>query len=76
VRTIPTSGKTGVLRTDNVSATFSEEIAPTSIANLTTHVSKTFKLQMYNKKKKKWVTIPASVDVSLDNKTATLDPTG
>ena len=31
---------------------------------------------MYNKKKKKWVTIPASVDVSLDNKTATLDPYG
>jgi hypothetical protein len=48
-------------------------MALTSIANLATHVSKTFKLQMYNKKKK-WVAIPAKVDVSPDNTTATLDP--
>jgi hypothetical protein len=48
-------------------------MALTSIANLAIHVSKTFKLQMYNKKKK-WVAIPAKVDVSPDNTTATLDP--
>jgi hypothetical protein len=72
----PTKLATGVSRTTNVSATFSEEMAPTSIANLTTHVSKTFKLQMYNKKKKKWVAIPARVDVSNNNTTATLDPYG
>jgi hypothetical protein len=67
---------TGVARDTNVSASFSEEMAPTSITNLTTHVSKTFKLQMYNKKKKKWVAIPATVDVSNGDTTATLDPYG
>jgi hypothetical protein len=50
-------------------------MALTSIANLAIHVSKTFKLQMYNKKKK-WVAIPAKVDVSPDNTTATLDAYG
>jgi len=67
---------TGVSRTTMVSASFSEEMAPTSIANLTTHVSRTFKLQMYNKKKKKWVAIPARVEVSNNTTTATLDPYG
>ncbi len=66
---------TNVLRDTNVSASFSEEMAPTSITNLTTHVSKTFKLQMYNKKKKKWVAVPAAVDVT-NNTTAILDPYG
>ena len=72
----PVKLATGVSRTTNVSASFSEEMAPTSIANLTTHVSRTFKLQMYNKKKGKWVAIPARVDVSNNNTTATLDPYG
>jgi large repetitive protein len=72
----PAKGATGVSRTTNVSATFSEEMAPTSIANLTTHVSKTFKLQMYNKKKKKWMAVPATVDVTNSNTTAVLDPYG
>lgn len=72
----PLKAATGVSRTTNVIASFSEEMAPTSIANLTTHVSRNFKLQMYNKKKGKWVTIPARVDVSNNNTTATLDPYG
>lgn len=72
----PAKGATGVSRTVDVSATFSEEMAPTSIANLTTHVSKTFKLQQYNKKTRKWKAIPATVDVGNDNKTAILDPYG
>ena len=72
----PLKAATGVSRTTNVSASFSEEMAPTSIANLTTHVSKTFKLQMYNKKKKKWIAVPATVDVTNSNTTAILDPYG
>jgi Bacterial Ig-like domain len=65
---------TGVSRTTMVVVSFSEEMAPTSIANLTTHVSKTFKLQMY--KRGKWVAIPARVNVSNNDTTATLDPYG
>jgi hypothetical protein len=72
----PPKAATGVSRTTNASASFSEEMAPTSIANLTTHVSKTFKLQMYNKKKRKWVAVPATVDVTNSNTTAVLDPFG
>jgi hypothetical protein len=72
----PVKAATGVSRTTMVIASFSEEMAPTSITNLTTHVSKTFKLQMYNNKKKKWVAIPARVDVSNNDTTATLDPYG
>ena len=72
----PPKAATGVSRTTDVSASFSEEMAPTSIANLTTHVSKTFKLQMYNAKRKKWIAVPASVDVTNNNTTAILDPFG
>lgn len=72
----PLKATTGVSRTTGVSASFSEEMAPTSIANLTTHVSKTFKLQMYNAKKKKWIAVPATVDVTNSNTTAVLDPYG
>jgi hypothetical protein len=73
---IPAKAATGVSRTTDVGASFSEEMAPTSIANLTTHVSKTFKLQMYNAKKRKWIAVPATVDVTNDNTTAILDPYG
>ena len=40
------------------------------------NTSKTFKLQQYNKKKKTWKTIPATISLSPDGKTATLDPYG
>ena len=72
----PAKAATGVSRTTDVSASFSEEMAPTSIANLTTHVSRTFKLQMYNAKKRKWIAVPAAVDVTNSNTTAILDPYG
>src|SRR3712207_166326 len=72
----PPKAATGVSRTTNVSAGFSEEMAPTSIANLTTHVSKTVKLQMYDARKKRWVPVPATVDVANTNTTAVLDPYG
>ena len=72
----PAKGATGVSRTTDVSASFSEEMAPTSITNLTTHVSKTFKLQMYNAKKRKYIAVPATVEVTNTNTTAVLDPYG
>jgi Bacterial Ig-like domain len=72
----PSKAETGVPRTTNVSAGFSEEMAPTSIANLTTHVSKTVKLQMYDARKKRWTAVPATVDVANNSTTAVLDPYG
>ncbi len=71
----PAKGATGVSRTTNVSATFSEEMAAVSLKNAD-NTSSTFKLQMYNKKKKKWKTIPATISLTNANKTATLDPFG
>jgi hypothetical protein len=72
----PSKAETGVPRTTNVSAGFSEEMAPTSIVNLTTHVSKTVKLQMYDARKKRWTAVPATVDVANNSTTAVLDPYG
>lgn len=72
----PLKAATGVSRTTDVAVSFSEEMAPTSIANLTTHVSKTFKLQMYNAKTRKWIAVPATVNVTNNNTTAVLDPYG
>lgn len=66
----PDRGAPGAPRTTNVSATFSEEMRPDSLT------SSTFKLQKYNKKTRKWKTIPATLSLSSDNKTATLDPFG
>lgn len=66
----PDRGATGVPRTTNVSATFSEEMKPETIT------SSTFKLQQYNKKTRKWKTIPATLSLSNGNTTATLDPFG
>ena len=45
---------------------------------LDSFTSTTFKLQMYNKKTRKWKTIPTTLSLSLDNgkTTATLDPYG
>ena len=43
---------------------------------LNSFTSTTFKLQMYNKKTRKWKTIPTTFSLSPDNKTATLDPFG
>jgi hypothetical protein len=71
----PDRGATGVSRTTMVSATFSEEMAAISLKE-PDNTSKTFKLQMYNKKKKKWVTIPATIALTNTNTTATLDPYG
>jgi hypothetical protein len=73
---IPLKGATGVSRTTNVSATFSEAMSPTSIANLATGVSKTFTLKQWNPKRKVWKAVPAKVTLSGDNLTATLDPYG
>lgn len=69
----PDRETTGVSRSTNVSATFSEEMKPDSLS------STTFKLQQFNKKTKKWKTIPATMgSMSVDNgkTTATLDPFG
>jgi hypothetical protein len=66
----PRTGAVGVSRTTDVSATFSEAMKADSLT------STTFKLQQYNKKKKKWKTIPAELTLSNGNKTATLDPFG
>ena len=72
----PLKGATGVLRTTDVSTTFSEPMAPTSITNSTTHVSKTFKLQQWNPTMKVWKAVPATVILSNSDQTATLDPYG
>ena len=73
----PAKGATNVSRTAGVSATFSEEMAAVSLKNAD-NTSSTFKLQQYNKKTKKWKTIPATIALSLvGGKTvATLDPYG
>jgi hypothetical protein len=71
----PDKGATNVLRNTNVSATFSEEMAAISLKN-PDNTSKTFKLQMYNKNKRKWVAIPATIALTNTNQTATLDPYG
>ena len=66
----PDRGKRGVTRTTDVSATFSEEMDANTLSPTT------FKLQQYNKKTRKWKTIAATLSMSPDNKTATLDPKG
>ncbi len=66
--TSPVKGATKVQRKTNVSADFSEAMNPASLT------SKTFMLQQWNAKKKKWIKIPATV--SAGNQTATLDPYG
>ena len=71
----PVKGATGMARNTNVSATFSEEMNGPSLKELD-NTSKTFKIQRYNKKKKTWKTIPATISLSNTNKTATLDPYG
>jgi hypothetical protein len=66
----PDRGATGVPRTTNVSATFSEEMKADTLT------STTFKLQQYNSKTKRWKTIPATVRLDNFNRTAILDPHG
>ena len=66
----PDRGATGVARSTDVSATFSEEMDATSLT------STTFKLQQYNKKTRKWKAIPATVSCATPCNTATLDPYG
>lgn len=72
----PLKGATGVSRTTDVSATFSEPMYPPSLRNDFTSVSKTFKLQQWIPTKKIWKVIPATVSLSNSNQTATLDPYG
>lgn len=69
---VPGKGTTITDLTTLVSATFSEEMKPETIS------TSTFKLQQYNKKKKKWKTVLATVDPTVvENRTvATLDPLG
>ncbi len=73
----PAKAATGVSRTTNISATFSEEMAAVTLKNAD-NTSKTFKVQQYIKKTKKWKTIPATIALSLTGgkTTATLDPFG
>jgi Bacterial Ig-like domain len=73
----PPRGATNVLRDANVGATFSEEMAAVSLKNAN-NTSPTFKLQQYNKKTKRWMTIPATIALGLSGgkTTATLDPYG
>ena len=72
----PPRNQPGVTRITNVSATFSEEMDANSLRDVFTNTSTTFKLQMYNKKTKKWKTIPATIALTNTNRTATLDPFG
>jgi hypothetical protein len=72
----PLKGATGVSRTTMVQATFSEAMAPTSITNSTTHVSRTFTLKQWNATRKVWKAVPATVILSNGDQTATLDPFG
>jgi hypothetical protein len=72
---IPLRNATLVSRTTDVRATFSEPMAAVSLEK-PDHTSTTFKLQMFNKKTKKWKTIPATITLSNGNQTATLDPFG
>jgi hypothetical protein len=69
---VPGKGTTITDLTTLVSATFSEEMKPETIS------TSTFKLQQYNKKKKTWKTVLATVDPTVvENRTvATLDPLG
>jgi hypothetical protein len=71
----PLKAATRVSRNTNVSASFSEEMATISLRNPDS-TSSTFKLQMYNTTKRKWVAIPATITLSNTNQTATLDPYG
>jgi hypothetical protein len=71
----PLKAATQVQRNTAVSATFSEAMKAASIVRFD-NTSTTFKLQMYNKKTKKWKTIPATVALSNGNTTVTLDPFG
>jgi hypothetical protein len=72
----PTQGQTGVQRNTDVSATFSEPMSANSLTDPSTQTSNTFKIQQWNKKRKSWKTLPATVSLSSDGKTATLDPYG
>ncbi len=56
-------------------ATFSEEMAAVSLKR-PDNTSSTFKLQQYIRKTKKWRAIPATIALSNNNQTATLDPFG
>jgi hypothetical protein len=71
----PLRNATLVSRTTGLSATFSEPMDPNSLEKVD-HTSTTFKLQMFNKKTKKWKTIPATVSLSNGNQTVALDPFG
>jgi hypothetical protein len=72
----PIKGATGVARNTNVSATFTEAMYPDSLRDPFTGASKTFKLQMYNKKTGKWKTVPGTVVLSNGDKTTTFNPYG
>jgi hypothetical protein len=72
----PAKGATAVLRNANVQATFTEAMYPDSLRDPFNSTSKTFKLQMYNKKTGNWKAIPATVTLSNVDKTATLNPYG
>jgi hypothetical protein len=54
-----------VARYTDLNATFSEEMAANTLT------SSTFKLQQYNKKARKWKTIPVTITLSNTNKTPT-----
>ncbi len=71
----PANAATGVTRITAVGATFSEEMAAVSLKR-PDNTSSTFKLQQYNRKTKKWKVIPATIALSNNNQTATLDPFG
>lgn len=66
----PDRGMKNVLRNTNVSATFSEEMSPGTLT------SSSVKLQAFNSKKKKWMTVPTVISFSDLNTKVTLDPYG
>ncbi len=72
----PENGLARQSRSTSPTATFSERMNPDSLRDAATRTSTTFRLQQWNKQKKKWVKIPATVSVSLDERAATLDPYG
>jgi uncharacterized delta-60 repeat protein len=66
----PNNGAVGVSRTISPMATFSEGMKPNTLT------TSTVKLQQYDKKTKKWKTVPATVTLSDSGTKVILDPLG
>ncbi|MBA3474433.1 MAG: Ig-like domain-containing protein [Rubrobacter sp.] len=78
--TTPTNGATGVPRNISPTATFSEEMDPSSLTTSTAKVYQRVrkKIRRHGKVRRVWRWVPVSAEVSYDgaNKTVTLNPYG